>query len=774
MNAEKWRKEEEGEEVPIFDRTNIKVTYKRKAVCRDWPCAILFLALTVPILVFGVLSVKDLSENPSLCSALHLPLSDEASTVPDDQAFNIYDNCLTFLITNKSDAKANCLSFGIDRLEQFAPAKVPKAVSEALATCILNIGKPNFARDCSSFALSLVLPNQMVVDIWDDCLFPIISNSTNSTESCLYYALDRIDPELVDIYQQCTTNRTNILGCVTEAFESVMRNDTQAQELVGKCVGPIIEKKASGAAGCLFFVLQNFNPETGPEVWDGCLVNVIENQDFSSCFLFSIDNLIGFDTSYNLFLDGLGTILEPDVLFNLDSSCLNNLIFSDNLGIDLTNCLLGNGIIPKFCHDLESLGLQQLKKYFDGFANTLWIYHRELIEITAIMLGVGVGLAFMWMVVVARWTKVIVQFTMGWSLFGILVTMGANFAFGNIPGGAFLGIYFLVKLLWYLWNCRRLGFVSAVLKTSLHCIKKTVGPFLIVTAVFVGQTVVCALYLAAYLKIIKDYQQTVWPEFLLVFSFFWTMEVSKNLLAVTIAGTIGTWYFYHGFQPFFPSLRALLRASVFSFGSICFGSAITASLALVMYWYKKAQNSDSPWVKAAIMAILCCVEDLLKTFNLYAFVRVGLYGKSYLVAAKDTLLMTKKSGLQALFNDDLVEGVLDTGKALGALAVCGTAGVVSWKYGLPWYLILMVMFVGLFFGHSILSIVAIVVQFSCATIFVCFALEPKVLEEKYPKFHKKLAKGWLKWHKRLPESQYEREQTKLVEKSKNAAKYESM
>lgn len=66
---------------------------------------------------------------------------------------------------------------------------------------------------------------------------------------------------------------------------------------------------------------------------------------------------------------------------------------------------------------------------------------------------------------------------------------------------------------------------------------------------------------------------------------------------------------------------------------------------------------------------------------------MALYGKSYLIAAKDTLLMTKKCGLQALFNDDLVEGVLDTGKALGALAVCGTAGVLSWSYGLPWYLV---------------------------------------------------------------------------------------
>lgn len=57
------------------------------------------------------------------------------------------------------------------------------------------------------------------------------------------------------------------------------------------------------------------------------------------------------------------------------------------------------------------------------------------------------------------------------------------------------------------------------------------------------------------------------------------------------------------------------------------------------------------------------------------------------MAAADTLLMTKKCGLQALFNDDLVDGVLDTGKALGAMAVCGTAGILGWTYDLPWYLV---------------------------------------------------------------------------------------
>lgn len=80
---------------------------------------------------------------------------------------------------------------------------------------------------------------------------------------------------------------------------------------------------------------------------------------------------------------------------------------------------------------------------------------------------------------------------------------------------------------------------------------------------------------------------------------------------LTTLGTIGTWYFYHGRQPLFPSFLALLRASVFSFGSVCFGSAITAALAIVMYWYKKAQNTENMWLKAFLMAILCCFESLL-------------------------------------------------------------------------------------------------------------------------------------------------------------------
>lgn len=60
----------EEEEGPLYDGSDIVVTYKRPLNCTDWPFAFLFLAFTIPIIIFGFMSVYDLAQDPSLCSAL--------------------------------------------------------------------------------------------------------------------------------------------------------------------------------------------------------------------------------------------------------------------------------------------------------------------------------------------------------------------------------------------------------------------------------------------------------------------------------------------------------------------------------------------------------------------------------------------------------------------------------------------------------------------------------------------------------------------------------
>ncbi len=72
------------------------------------------------------------------------------------------------------------------------------------------------------------------------------------------------------------------------------------------------------------------------------------------------------------------------------------------------------------------------------------------------------------------------------------------------------------------------------------------------------------------------------------------------------------------------------------------------------------------------------------------------------------------------------------------------------------------MICGLLIGYAIFSIVAITLQFSTVTIFICFDIDPNSLEAEYPKYHKKLTKSWEKWQILDPFTHWKKMKEKLL------------
>jgi hypothetical protein len=65
----------------------------------------------------------------------------------------------------------------------------------------------------------------------------------------------------------------------------------------------------------------------------------------------------------------------------------------------------------------------------------------------------------------------------------------------------------------------------------------------------------------------------------LVFACFWTQQVIENIMHVTTAGVVGSWWFNAMADPSYcsPTLTSsLTRSLTYSFGSICFGSLLVA------------------------------------------------------------------------------------------------------------------------------------------------------------------------------------------------------
>jgi len=233
----------------------------------------------------------------------------------------------------------------------------------------------------------------------------------------------------------------------------------------------------------------------------------------------------------------------------------------------------------------------------------------------------------------------------------------------------------------------------------------------------------------------------------LLLMLFWGVQVLKNLVHVTIAGSFASWYFrYPKHQETNPTLTALLRACTTSFGSVCLGSLVVAvvrTIRTVAHAAHQGTKNRNALLATIFSRLLQCIDHWAQYFNVYAFVQVAIYGRTYIEAAKKASDIVQSTGVDALVNDDLVGSVLTMGAAVGGLA-CGTIparlGVASGALttGQAW-----VTFVtGGLLGYTIIMAVMSVVWSSVVTLFVCFAEDPTALYHTKPAEFQRLIAAW--------------------------------
>jgi len=80
--------------------------------------------------------------------------------------------------------------------------------------------------------------------------------------------------------------------------------------------------------------------------------------------------------------------------------------------------------------------------------------------------------------------------------------------------------------------------------------------------------------------------------FLLVLSMYWTQQVIRNVVHVTVAGTVGTWWWapHEANSCCSEAVRSShARAMTNSFGSICLGSLIVAIIQTIKTFLEKVR-----------------------------------------------------------------------------------------------------------------------------------------------------------------------------------------
>uniref|UniRef100_A0A7S2HDT4 Choline transporter-like protein n=1 Tax=Helicotheca tamesis TaxID=374047 RepID=A0A7S2HDT4_9STRA len=241
--------------------------------------------------------------------------------------------------------------------------------------------------------------------------------------------------------------------------------------------------------------------------------------------------------------------------------------------------------------------------------------------------------------------------------------------------------------------------------------------------------------------------------FLFLVSLYWTITVILNTVRVTVAGVMATWCFDKDDATTCCSpavISSLVRAILFSFGSICFGSlleAIVTALRVIVERMKEREDADGNQCDVGsillciAVCILRCIENIVEYFNQWAYIYVGIYGYSYLESGKKVIELFKDRGWTALFTTDLASHVLMfttifvgiiTG-LIGILIDIGYTGIEG-----EWDSFVVGLIVALFICHVMMSVILGAVN----TVIVCFAESPEKLAENHPELTREMAEIW--------------------------------
>lgn len=349
-----------------------------------------------------------------------------------------------------------------------------------------------------------------------------------------------------------------------------------------------------------------------------------------------------------------------------------------------------------------------------------------------------------WLMIMQRYAKQLIWFTLIFSVAMQFFFSIVLFAGGQAGAGVVFLIFALLSCLYVYFVRNRIEFSSVILEMVVAVIRQYKATLYFALGGAIVQGIWLIIWTLAAASTLYGLDKGNASDgargfcwFLLLVSFFWTSQVVMNVVHVTCAGLLASWYFlFPHSMPQNPTNKAFKRATTTSFGSICLGSLIVAIIKAVRQMIQQARQSQNDFARACAECLISCIDQLVSFFNLYAYTHVAIYGDTYCEAAKATWNLFKSRGFDVIINDDLINGVLILGSALGGFAVGGFAGLIAKASGLHyWYFYAVV---GFFIGFAMVACAMSVVESCVAALFVCFAEDPAALSSTKPEEYQTL------------------------------------
>jgi hypothetical protein len=336
-----------------------------------------------------------------------------------------------------------------------------------------------------------------------------------------------------------------------------------------------------------------------------------------------------------------------------------------------------------------------------------------------------------------------------YAAFGIFLILFKSFVAGvlMLVFAAFWVIYFFcVK--------KRIKFSEKIIKYSIKSIKQSWGLFFVTF----GNVFAIALYTWFWMIGAICLMMVLWNNdviekgidaardaetkyfFLwvaLVFPLFLTTETFQNVVHATVCGVSSSWWFLPAERNV--TFASFKRASIWSLGSIVFGSTIVAFLRTMRYAVSMFADNNS-LIGCCVMCILSCLERLMRYFNTYAMAFIATYGGTFCSAAKDTMQLFKSSGFTVLINDELIHLVLFCSSLMSGILTSGIVGSIYY------FLFKQKDSVGPFFFAFICAYFTcsvVLQQLYSATVatIVCWASSPDAMLQMHPNEYNGLEKA---------------------------------
>lgn len=332
-------------------------------------------------------------------------------------------------------------------------------------------------------------------------------------------------------------------------------------------------------------------------------------------------------------------------------------------------------------------------------------------------------------------------------------------------------IFFLFSVYYVIRMQRRIPFAAANLRVALTAISLNGGLLVYAAAITMVVHILFGLiWLLAFMGQYHVDDETCSKEkgcvaeshinpftlVALLFAFYWTKEVGKNVVHVTTAGVMGTYWFAPDEATTFwsPAIHdSYVRATSYSLGSICLGSLITSFLQTMhdIVYYLRHTLRRTTFGPSIVLCMLECMtgflERVVSYFNKWAYVYIGLYGYDYISAGNKVMTLFMDRGWSTIINDQIVSHVLTLISILiGILSGCGGLLLCmahpNWVHMFGENSSLAAFFLPALMGLGIAHIVMSVVTSAVDTVVVAFAEAPLEFERNHPGLSSQLVTAW--------------------------------